>query len=112
MRKDKRNEKVSKRRPPKALYCPPQMRHSTPTQHPATTTPTQQEDTSQSREVVSPCKHFNLEVEVQPEFWWRGVVQCGQEARLVQQIQKQYKLSPQLSDALLDMMLEFVTTKC
>lgn len=97
MKKELRNEKDSKRRPPKALYCPPQMRQSRSSKEPV---PLLTADTNQ-------C--FNLEVELQPESWWRGVVQCGQEAMLADRLQKRYHLSPQLREALLDMLLEFAS---
>lgn len=61
--------------------------------------------------VSTPCKQFALEVEVEPESWWKGVVQCGQEARVVEAIHQQYCLTPQSRDALLDMMKEFVQTQ-
>ncbi len=91
-----RNEKDLKRRPPIVLYRPPQMR--------------QHKDPQQLDSSPSPCRQFKLEVEVEPESWWRGVVQHGQESALVEDIQKQYNLTPQLRDALLDMILEFART--
>ena len=55
MKKDWRNDRESKRQPSLALYCPPHQRKSD--------TPTK-----------SRPRKFRLEVELQPNMWWKGVV--------------------------------------
>ena len=97
--KEIKSENDSKRRPPKALYRPPQLRRSRPT-------PPAGPSSSGASLPVSQ-QQFKLEVELQPTLWWKGVVRYGEESEHVKELQQQYDLTPQLRDALSHIIQEF-----
>lgn len=87
MHKEWRNERDTKRRPPRALYHPPHQR-------------------GRGKRTSQPRK-YQLDIEVQPNQWSTITVQCGEEAAIVDQLVKEHGLVLQHKEPLRDIMTEF-----